>query len=153
MAFGGKKKSGGGGGQRGDVRWWTLAKILNSKNIDERTGKPKKYVQADKYKCRLILQVVDHTDEIDSLEDGELFVINTANYFDKGDKDPDFVFKRLVTNLNDDKAVTAISASGTKPKKKAPARSDDDDDDEEEAPPPKKKKRRPAEDEDDDPPY
>lgn len=148
MAFGSKKKSGsGGGGSRGDARWWTFAKILNSKSIDESTGKPKKYFQADKYKCRLILQVVDHTDEIDSLEDGELFVLNTANYFAPGEKDPEFVFKKIVTNLNDEKAVTPISASGAKPKKKrAPAREEDDE--EAEAPPPKKK-RRPADDDDD----
>lgn len=165
MAFGSKKKSGGGGGSRGDAKWWTIGKLLNSKNIDESTGKPKKYFQADKYKCRLILQVVDHTDDIESLEEGDLYVLNTANYFAPGDKDPDFVFKKIVTNLNDEKAVTPISASGAKPKKKKAAREDDEDEeeappkkkrrpvdeDEEEAPPPKKK-RRPV-DEDDDVPF
>lgn len=116
MAFKPRSSNGSkGSSDKAPAKWVQLGSICHGKQIDERTGKPKKYFQGTKYKARLLIQVVEDGSP-ESLEDGEIYAIKTANYFDAGEKDPEFIFKKLVVNLNSEYDVELLT-QGSAPKK------------------------------------
>lgn len=71
------------------------------------TEDERQYCKAGNYKGRLIWE--DFNGEDEPNENSKFFVIKSANIFDPGDKDPDFIVAKVVVNLKNEKSVELMT--------------------------------------------